>query len=65
MDVGVEPSRRHQSASQVHAFGAAGIAGEVGGLSDRDDATIPREQRLRRGACADVDASAVKQRRAQ
>jgi hypothetical protein len=50
MHVRVEPSRRHQASAQVDALGAAGIARQVGGLSDRDDATIALEQGLGRNA---------------
>jgi hypothetical protein len=63
MHVRVEPAWSHEATPEIDAFGGSGLTGEVRPASDGGNATVTREEGIRRDTGAHVDPSAVKERR--
>ena len=62
--VRVEPARRHQATTQIHALGGPRVPREIGLSSNRGHAPVAREKSLGRDSRTDVDPAAAEERRA-
>jgi len=60
--VGVEPARRHETATQIDTLGTAGLASQIGGASDSDHAAIAREESVGGDSRSDMNPAAMEQR---